>query len=249
MLRFPRRRLTRVLVGLAIALVLVGGGLGAAVAGGWLLHDTAKPASVAEAIARLRASGAKGGVFVYATRGSESLAAFVNARHVYPVRTALTVVPVACGDRLTWDALEGRSTSWTLCRTAAGVELRGELETHSFFGRTDHTTYACTGALLAGNRPFTCRSRRGGAIGRIHSFGLGHLVVEGRPLPALHVREVAHVQGGDGGTETTDWWLEPRSGLPLRLSFASRTSRPLRIGRAHYSEQVDLRLVSTSPRR
>jgi hypothetical protein len=240
----------RVVLGLVIALVLVGGGLGVAVAGGWLLHDTAKPASVSGAVTRLRTSGAKGGVFVYATRGSEALNAFVKARHVYPPRSALTIVPAACGERLTWSALEGRSTTWTLCRTSRGLELRAETEVHRFFGQTDRTRYACTGALLGpGGRVYRCRSERGHERGEIHAFGREELSVGGRRVAALHVQTVGEVAGGDNGTETTDWWLEPKTGLPLRLSFASRTSRPLRIGSAHYSERADLRLVSTSPRR
>jgi hypothetical protein len=245
----PRRRLTRVVLGLAIALVLVVGGFGVAVAAGWLLHDTAKPASVSKAVARLHTSGAKGAIYFYATRGGESLNAFVSARHVYPARTAVTVVPVDCGRRLSWDALEGRSTTWTLCRTPRGLELRSEVETHSFFARKDLTAYDCTGAVLSGDRSFLCRSRRGTANGRIHDFGREELMVGGRELPALHVQTVSRVRGGDGGTETMDWWLEPKTGLPLRLSFRSKTSRPLRIGNAHYREQADLRLVSTTPRR
>jgi hypothetical protein len=246
----PRRRLTRVVLGLVIALVLVGGGLGVAVAGGWLLHDTAKPASVSSAVTHLRTSGAKGGVFVYVTRGSEALNAFVKARHVYPLRTALTIVPAACGQRLTWAALEGRSTTWTLCRTSRGFELRAETEVHQFFGGTDRTRYACTDALLGpSGRLYRCRSAHGHENGEIHALGREELTVGGRRLAALHVQTVGQVAGGDSGTETTDWWLEPKTGLPLRLAFTSRTSRPLHIGSARYSERADLRLVSTSPRR
>jgi hypothetical protein len=240
----------RVVLGVVIALVLVGGGLGVAVAGGWLLHDTAKPKSVSSVVAQLRTSGARGAVFVYATRGGESLNAFVSARHVYPPRTALTVVRIACGESLSWAALEGRSTRWTLCRTPRGFELRSEQEVHSFFGRVDRTVYACTGALLApAGGAFHCRSARGRADGQVRSLGSEQVSVAGQSLSALHVRTVAHVGGGDGGTETTDWWLEPKTGVPLRLAFASRTSRPLKIGRAHYRERAELRLVSTTPRR
>src|SRR6476659_9979003 len=95
----------RLIWGLAVALVIVGGGLGVAVAGGWLLHDSAKPAKVADVVSRLRTSGSKGSVYVYATGGSEKVDAFVSATHVYPARTAVTIVRVACGERLTWDAL------------------------------------------------------------------------------------------------------------------------------------------------
>jgi hypothetical protein len=237
-------------LGTVIALVLVGGGIGVAVAGGWLLHDSAKPASVSAEVARLRTSGAKGVVYVYATRGSESIDAFVSARHLYPLRTAVTIVPAACGHRLTWAALEGRRTMWLVCSTARGPELRAETEVHQFFGQSDRTTYACTGVLLApGGATYRCRSKRGHETGEIRAVGREQVSVAGRTLSALHVRTVGKVSGGDSGTETTDWWLEPKTGLPLRLAFVSRTSRPLKVGRAHYRESVDLRLVSTSPRR
>ena len=239
----------RVLLGLVIALVLVGGGLGVAVAGGWLLHDTAKPASVSGALARLRATGGKGAVYVYATTGSESVNAFVTARHVYPARTAITVVPVACGHRLTWAALEGRSNVWTLCRGTTGLEFRSEVEVHRFFGRSDRTTYACIGAVLALNGSFRCRSARGHETGRVEALGKEELAVAGRRYSVVHVRTVARVAGGDTGIETTEWWLDTKTGLPLRLDFSSRTSRPLRVGRARYREQADLRLVSTKPQR
>jgi hypothetical protein len=242
--------LRRLILGLVIVLLLVGGGLGVAVAGGWLLHDSAKPASVSAAVTRLRTSGAKGEVFVYATRGTESLNAFVSARHIYPVRTAVTVIATACGERLTWSALEGRSTSWTLCRTGKGLELRREVEVHSFFGRRDRTSYSCKGALLRpGGGAFRCQSARGRVDGEMRSLGTEQLTVGGRRLGGLHVREIARVAGGDGGREATDWWLQPGTGLPLRLAFTSRTSRSLEVGRAHYREHADLRLVSTGARR
>jgi hypothetical protein len=234
----------RLLIGLLLAIVLVGGGLGVAVAGGWLLHDSAKPAKVAEAVSRLRTSGSKGSVYVYATAGHERVDAFVSATHVYPARTAVTVVRVACGERLTWDALEGRSNTWVLCKTPHGYELRSETEAHRFFGQSDRTTYACQDVLLGpGGKTFRCRSAGGRESGTIRVIARERL-----PLgAALHVQTVGHVTGGDSGTETTDWWLA-ESGLPLRLAFSSKTSRKVTVGRAHYSERADLRLVSTTPR-
>ncbi len=253
-LRASRRLALAILLG---ALV-VGGGLAAAVAGGLLLHDTAEPASVAAAVARLgvrSTGGGIGGVYVYETRGGESVSAVVSAHHVYPARTGITVVPAACGIRLRWEALQGRSTTWTLCRTRLGLELRVSAEAHRFFGQDDRTTYTCDGAVLepaageSGDRPFRCRSGRDRQAGRLSLLGREDVRVGGRVVPALHVRTVARIEGGDSGTETVDWWLKPASGLPLRLVLTSRTSRPLPIGRARYREEATLRLVSTVPRR
>jgi hypothetical protein len=240
-----------------LAALVIGGGLAGAVAGGLLLHDTAKPASVAAEVARFRSGGARpGGVYVYATRGGESVkAAVVSAHHVYPGETGVTAVRTACGVRLRWQPLQGRSTTWTLCRTPLGLELRTSDEAHRFLGQDDRTTYTCTGAVIepadgkSGDRSFRCSSPGDHQSGLIHDAGRARLRVAGRSVPSLHVLTVGRVGGRDAGTETIEWWLEPESGLPLRMVITSRTSRATPIGRAHYREDATLSLVSTSPRR
>lgn len=259
MARSPRRR-RRLAAGLVLAVVLVAGGLAAAVASGLLLHDTARPASVEDALRRFRERshdpGELEGVYLYATRGGESLDALGGAHHRYPPTTSVTAVRVPCGLRLRWEALEGRSMTWTLCTTATGVELRSSEEVHRFFGQTDRTSYACTGSLLlpahaeaGATRSFRCRSSRGSEAGEARVAGLEDLRVGGGRVSAVRVRTTSSVTGGDRGTETVDWWLDAHTGLPLRILLTSRTSRPMLLGRVHYREDADLRLLSTNPRR
>ena len=257
MVGWPRRRRSRLAAGTLLLALVVGGGLAAAVAGGLLLHDTAKPLSVAAAVAKFR-SGAparQGGVYVYATRGGESVKALIGARHVYPARTGVAATRTACGLRLRWEPLQGRSTTWTLCHTRLGLELRESDETHRFFGQDDRTAYACVGAVLepvsgqSGNRSFRCSSADDHESGRVRFSGRVRLRVGGRSVESLHAVTVGQVGGRDAGTETVEWWLDPNSGLLLRLVITSRTSRGTPIGRAHYREDAILQLVSTSPRR
>jgi hypothetical protein len=94
---------------------------------------------------------------------------------------------------------------------------------------------------------YTCRSSRGSESGLLFALGQERVAVGGRSFNALKVRTVGRVKGGDSGTEVTDWYLGAK-GLPLRIAFTSRTSRPLKLGRAHYRERADLRLVSMTPR-
>ena len=109
--------------------------------GGFLLHDTARPASIRAAVQNFRAGGAGGGkldgVYLYATKGGESIDALGGAHHRYPATTSITAVGAPCGLKLRWDALQGRSTTWTLCTTRAGVELGTEEVVHTFFGEPD----------------------------------------------------------------------------------------------------------------
>jgi hypothetical protein len=227
--------------------------LGAAWASGLLFTDSARPAAAGSALERFRASdphpGALDGVYTYRTRGGESLDVLGGRRHRYPETTTITVVGVPCGVRLRWDALDGRSTTWTLCTRSGSVGLRGLDEIHTFFGRTDRTLYTCT-PQTGGESRFRCRSQRGTETGQESVAGYAALEVGGVRVRALRVRMIARVSGGDRGTETVDWWLEPSRALPIELVVSSRTSRaePL-LGRAHYSEDAVLRLVSLAPQR
>jgi hypothetical protein len=241
-----RPRLPRLVVGVAFGFVVVSGGLAAAWAGGLILHDTSRPASVEQALARFRASdpvpSAADGVYLYATAGSESVDALGGARHVYPATTTVSAIRTGCGVRLRWAALEDRSTTWLLC--GPRLDLRTSEEMHRFFGQRDRTAYSCRGSALrpsGATRSFRCRSGSGVENGRI--------VVVGTEAGVLHVRTTGHVSGGDRGTEDVDWWLAPGSAIPTRIVLTSRTSRKVFIGRVHYREDVDLRLRSRTPLR
>lgn len=248
------------LFGAVLGILLVVGGLAAAVASGLLLRDEATPISIQEVLRRFEEggerSGALDGVYLYATRGTESVDALGGATHRYPAKTTITVRSAPCGLTLTWDALEARSVSWTLCATEAGIELRGWEVAHRFFGQSDSTRYACDEGLLVASEssagdtsPLRCRSSRGEQSGETRVVGLEQIAVAGARLRAVHVRTEGQVSGGDDGTEIVDWWIAERNGLPLRISLESRTSRPLLIGDVHYSEDADLRLLSMRPLR
>jgi hypothetical protein len=249
----PGSRRRRLAAGLVFA-AAVAAGLAAAWAGGLLFTDAARPASVESALQLFRASDprpqALDGVYTYATRGKESLDVLGGTHHVYPATTTITVVAVPCGMRLRWDALAGRSTTWTLCTAAPGPNLRRIDEVHSFFGRHDRTLYVCAPPTNGNTGRFTCRSPHDLQTGREVGAAPARLDVGGQPVQALHYRTVGTVTGADRGTETTEWWLDSRGGLPLEVVVSNRTSRPEPlIGRAHYREDVTLHLVSTTPLR
>ncbi len=120
--------------------------------GGFYLRDSSQAASISQALSRYRAgdhpSSGSNGVYVYATKGRESINALGGAKHDYPAKTSITAIEVPCGLQLRWAALEKRSTTWTFCSTGAGIELRSSDERHAFFGQRDHTIYFCSGRLL-----------------------------------------------------------------------------------------------------
>lgn len=215
------------------------------------------PEVVASFHRRGAAAGARDGVYVYVTQGSESVDALGGTTHRYPPRTSITSVGVKCGVRLRWQPLEERSATWTLCRTPRGVELLGFRVSHRFFGQGDTTAYACAGSLLLAARepagassPFHCRSSRGRETGNSRVVAFQTVSVAARPLRSVHVRTTATVSGGDHGTEITDWWFAVHNGLVLGIDLRNRTGRDLPIvGTVHYREDATLRLLSTTPLR
>jgi len=232
----------------------------AAWAGGFLLHDSSQAAPISQELRRFRAGrhdlGGLNGVYLYATKGRESINALGGATHIYPARTSITVIEVPCGIQLRWAALERRSTVWSFCSTAAGVELRTSDERHAFFNLSDHAVYVCSGRLLipkkpitGATEPFTCRSNRNLEVGEVHIIGEGTVDVGGRSVGAIRVSTDLTIRYRDAGHETIEWWLDPATALPLRIELHSRTSRKLFVGRVQYHEDLSLRLLSLTPLR
>jgi hypothetical protein len=248
-------RLLRPKALIAVAAVVVGAALAAAVARGLFLRDSARPASVTAALRLFREGNpsptGNEGVYLYDTTGSESLDVLGGVTHRYPAATTIALTRTSCGARLRWQPLTERSTTWVLCLTPRGIVERSSDEVHDFFGKVDRTSYHCTNS----RGTFTCVSPHGRELGVAVDLGRETIAVGDTRIGAVHIRTTAQISGGDRGTETVDWWLAPNSAAPsgaapVRISFSSRTSRkePI-IGAAHYREHAELRLASLEPLR
>ncbi len=252
----------------ALAVAIVAGTLALAAVGAWLVvfRDTAEPASVDEAVTTFREETETGpgspsspvpeGVYVYATDGFERTDALTGVMHRYPARSTITVTADPCGFRLRWDVLRGRSTTWTICVGSGRWTVASQDERHTFFGRTEHTTYTCS------DTPFRPAGDGRGATfdvscttGSAEERGTGRVVaretlhVGGRPVETVHVRRRTSLTGRIRGRSTQDVWLAREAGAPVRLGLTTDTTNDSAVGDVHYEEDVSLRLRSLSPRR
>lgn len=243
-------------------------GVVAAAAGlAWLVafRDTATPVGVEEAVTSFRAETTAGvgesaipeGVYVYATAGYERTDALTGITHRYPRRSTITVAAVDCGVRLTWRVLEGRSTAWTYCTTGDAWELRTQDERHTFFGRTERTTYLCTATFLRPARPLP--EIRAGPVDceTDDTREEGHVVALGSPTvrvgtdrrKTIRVRKTTTLTGASRGRARHDLWFDAEIGLPVKLRLVSDTTSASPIGDVRYEEDVTLTLLSLEPRR
>jgi len=236
--------------------------------GAWLafLRDTAEPVTVEDAIASFRAeteatasaSPIPPGVYVYGTDGSESTDALTGVTHRYPKRSTITVAAADCGVSLTWRVLEGRSTEWRLCLTDGGWQLRAQDERHTFYGRTERTTYICEDTpILPARHPLGASWPVACATDGATETGTARVVARRPWRPAaggdgrasVLVRKATTFSGDIRGSANYAFRFDEASGLPLALDLTSRTTNDSPVGDVHYREDVVLRLLSLEPRR
>jgi hypothetical protein len=253
------RRAGIVAAGVVVALAIAG-------VGAWLalFRDTAEPVTVGEAVTSFRTdteaspaavSPIRPGVYVYATNGFEETNALTGVTHIYPPRSTITVTAADCGMSLTWRVLKGRSTEWTFCVTDEGWELRSQDERHTFFGRTETTTYTCEHALI---RPFD-RTVNAWLVscstGEATETGVGRVVpgtvhrVGDTLFPVRHVRKTTRFTGAIRGSARYDFWFHRKLGIPVAIAMTSRTTNDSPVGDVDYEEAVVLTLQSVHPRR
>ncbi|HWQ24991.1 MAG TPA: hypothetical protein VNK94_12870 [Gaiellaceae bacterium] len=243
------------------------GAAAVALVAGWLLflRDRAEPVAVGDAVTSFREetetapsgpSPVPAGVYVYDTAGFERTDALTGVTHRYPRRSTITVTADPCGARLRWDVLRGRSTTWTFCVRAGGWWLASQDERHTFFGRTERTTYVCentplrpAGDPVGARWPVACGTGTAEERGRASVVGRERLRVGGRLVATVHVRKVTSFTGAIRGETTHDLWLARETGVPVRLVMVSRTTNDSAVGDVHYEEEVSLQLLTLVPRR
>lgn len=240
-------------------------GLAAAIAAAWFLflRDTSEPVTVGEAVTSFRmdtepTQGAPSpipeGVYVYATDGYEKTDALTGVRHRYPRRSTITITSADCGVSLLWRVFESRSTEWIYCVTPDGLELATQDERHTFFGRTEQTTYVCEDTPIKPETararwPVACSTDAAEETGKGRVVGRERLVVAGKSVATVHVLKITSFAGEIRGTSRHDIWFAAQSGVPVKMVMVSRTTNDSPVGDVHYDEDVTLLLTSLTPRR
>jgi hypothetical protein len=236
----------------------------------WLVRDDTAPVSLDKVVQDYRGETSAAattmlpanvtipdaGVYSYATTGGEETRLLGTSTHDYPDPTTIAIRATDCGFRQTWTALDKRVEEWTFCKQPDGLKPQTFRDVHSFYGRDDDRTYRCSGDGVfplkagGGEQTFTCRTDSTTRTDRVRAVGREPMAVDGTTVDTIHLRDRVTLTGSTT-TETpgtTDWWLDPRTGLPVRIRVAIDDASDTPIGKkAQYREAFELKLRSLKP--
>jgi len=205
-------------------------------------------------IASLRNRLPAPGVYAYRTTGGEGLS-LMGVQRSFPSSSSMIVDDGRCAT-VSWVPITEHTESTTLCAGSAGALSVPKLVTdESIAGTTTSSTVRCpaTAYLLPpAGRPgerwsATCSlvnpAERVTLAGE--ALGPATLAVGGRQVTVEHTRFTLTFSGTDAGTNPTDFWIVPSSGLIVR----EREKVAVTQGGVSYSESMDATLTALRPAR
>jgi hypothetical protein len=205
-------------------------------------------------VASLRNRLPASGVYTYRTSGGEGLS-LMGVQRSFPSTTSMIVADGLCAT-VSWVPITQHTESTTVCAGAAGALSVPRLVTdESIAGTTATSVVRCpaTAYLLP---PATQPRGRWGATCSLASpaekvsldgeaLGPATMVVGGHDVSVEHVRLTLTFSGSDDGTNPTDFWIVPSSGLIVR----ERETVGVTQGGVRYSESMDAVLTTLDPTR
>jgi hypothetical protein len=159
------------------------------------------------------------------------------------------------------------SRSWELCTGEDALAQRvGDTVTARVFPGIDFentSTFVCDppaqvlrwGAEPGDAAEATCLGTATGLDGETEFAGSSTVVgpetldIEGAQVQVVRVRREATLTGAQNGTETIEWWIEPETGLPLRIEFDTAVATDTPFGPIDYRDVGSVELTSLAPRR
>jgi hypothetical protein len=206
-------------------------------------------------LASLRAHLPAPGVYTYRTKGSEGLN-LVGLARSFPDSTLMVVTDNKCAT-VSWMPITQHTEVTAVCPSSGGALTVPQLMTReSIAGTTTTSTVDCpsTAYLL----PAAARSGQ-----RWHAscslvdpneavtftgevLGTSTVAVAGHQVTVEHTRfTLTYAAGAERGTNPTDFWVVPDTGLIVREKEAVDVSQ----GGVHYNEDMDAVLTGLSPAR
>ncbi len=192
------------------------------------------------------------GVYTYRTSGGESLN-LVGVARSFPSSTSMIVDDGRCA-KVTWVPITQHTEETSFCNAPNGALTVPKLVTdESIAGATTTSTITCPAstyllppAARTGQRwSATCSlanpAEKIGLTGE--ALGRTTMVVGGHPVSVTHSRLMFTFTGSEHGTNPTDFWIEPASGLIVR----ERETVAVTQGGVRYDENMDATLAGLSP--
>ncbi len=208
----------------------------------------------AKVLGSLRAHLPAPGVYTYRTSGGESLS-LVGMSRGFPSRTSMVVADDLCAT-VSWLPLVEHTETTTICATSGGgLQLPRLVTFESIAGSQTTSTITCpaTAWLLPPNSSkdthwsaacFLVNPKERVSMTGVN-LGPSIMTVAGQAVDVDHVRVDLRFEGAQSGTNPTDFWVVPSTGLIVRERELVSADQ----GGVHYSESMDAVLTGLSPRR
>ena len=194
------------------------------------------------------------GVYTYRTSGGESLN-LVGVARSFPSSTSMIVADGRCAN-VSWVPITQHTESTTVCNTPNGALTMPKLVTdESIAGSTTTSTIQCpasTYLLPPAARPgqhwgATCSLANPAEKIMLagHAMSPTSMVVDGHSVSVVHTRVTLTFTGAEHGSNPTDYWIVPSSGLIVREQETVGVTQ----GSVHYTENMETTLTSLDPAR
>ena len=192
------------------------------------------------------------GVYTYRTSGGESLN-LVGVARSFPASTSMIVADGRCAT-VSWVPITQHTEATTVCNAPNGALTIPRLVTdESIAGSTSSSTVNCpaTAYLLPpaarpgqrwrGTCTQTSPAEKVGLTGE--SLGASSVVVGGHTVTVEHTRLTLTFTGAEHGTNPTDFWIVPSTGLIVREQETVAVTQ----SGVRYSENMDATLTGLDP--
>jgi hypothetical protein len=230
-------------------------------------HDAAPPTSISKALRAFRSHVDSAhthrpglrrlGVYLYTTRGSETLnAAIFQSTHRYRGTSTITVEPFACGIRERWQVLTTRWNESIMCKVHNDLRLVSLSEHHEFFGTVSAPFYRCHDSQWPQPHSYrvglrwtvSCVGKTGLLLIRSSVVAPQAIEIDKMRIPAFAVRSRVAFNGEVTGTSIVSDWRRRSDGLLLRRTVYTKAGVEI-LGGGSYDEGYSLAIMSTVPRR
>jgi hypothetical protein len=195
------------------------------------------------------------GVYVYQSSGSEKLS-LAGISRTFPSASDMIVTDSKCSS-MDWVPFKQHIEGIQICRQPSGALTMSQASSvESIAGvsttqiiRCPATAYFIPPSPHAGQH-WSAVCHGPGQVDKISGevIGTATLTVHGQTVSALHTRINTAVSGDDTGTDPTDYWVSPETGLIYRqreVVSVSQSVGPL--GAVHYNEEMAITMSSLLP--